>query len=368
MALTEYLKTIADAIRAKKGTTETINAQDFATEIVNLPSGGNSNVIEVSELPTENIDESKIYIVNELVNAQVYYFDGEKYCTLFAVILDIVGVTPTINHYVVNELPTNAEITDLQTFSTVNCYIFDNVAYVYGNAGAGNMWLTVSAIFAQMGNTTEDKGRVYDLTNTSVEVGLYVYYEDKQMGVTQNNGAYVWNGDEWFKASNENIFRNNLVKHTDIGEARCYKSMSGTGWNYYKFTNTTVEHICSMLFQDNITKQEYCKYTDSYKVEYDNNAKDTKLYLNGVGVWLQRELRTGQVVFITPCACTATDDGLISISSLTVYTFSPNLNKMFEPMGAKPADEIPLSEWEQALTDYSIDMDAVAAKEAEFNS
>lgn len=43
MALTEFLKGIADAIRAKKGTTETINAQDFATEIANLPSGGSSD-------------------------------------------------------------------------------------------------------------------------------------------------------------------------------------------------------------------------------------------------------------------------------------------------------------------------------------
>lgn len=43
MALTEFLKGIADAIRAKKGTTETINAQDFATEIANLPSGGGSD-------------------------------------------------------------------------------------------------------------------------------------------------------------------------------------------------------------------------------------------------------------------------------------------------------------------------------------
>lgn len=36
--LRPYLKPIADAIRAKKGTNETINAQDFATEIANLPS------------------------------------------------------------------------------------------------------------------------------------------------------------------------------------------------------------------------------------------------------------------------------------------------------------------------------------------
>jgi len=158
--------------------------------VTGLNLGGGTLAIEVEELPTENIDDSKIYILNEIKNAEVYYFDGEKYNTLSAVILDIVGVTPIINHYVVNELPTNAEITDLQTFSVVNCYIFNNVTYVYGNAGSGNMWLTVSAIFAQMGTPTEDKGRVYDLTNASVEVGLYVYYEEFRK-------FYLYSNSEW---------------------------------------------------------------------------------------------------------------------------------------------------------------------------
>lgn len=40
--LTDFLTGIADAIRAKKGTTETINPQDFETEIANLSSGGSS--------------------------------------------------------------------------------------------------------------------------------------------------------------------------------------------------------------------------------------------------------------------------------------------------------------------------------------
>ena len=40
--LQDFLTDIADAIREKKGTTEKINPQDFATEIANLSSGGGS--------------------------------------------------------------------------------------------------------------------------------------------------------------------------------------------------------------------------------------------------------------------------------------------------------------------------------------
>lgn len=199
--------------------------------VVGLPSSGSGGTlaIEVEELPTENIDDSKIYILNEIKNAEVYYFDGLKYCTIPSVVLDIVGVTPAINHYVVNELPTNAEITDLQTFSVINCYIFNNVAYVYGNAGAGNMWLTVSAIFAQMGNPTEDKGRVYDLADTSVEIGLYAYYEEFSK-------FYVYSENEWKEISDSTSDRHilRLSGNNGVLSDEQYQSLVDN------FSNTTI--------------------------------------------------------------------------------------------------------------------------------
>lgn len=48
MNLTELLTSIANAIRAKKGTTASINAQDFPTEIASIPKGsGNAGVGDV---------------------------------------------------------------------------------------------------------------------------------------------------------------------------------------------------------------------------------------------------------------------------------------------------------------------------------
>jgi hypothetical protein len=152
--------------------------------------------IEVEELPTENIDDSKIYILQQIENAELYYFGGINYHTLAEVVLDVVGVNPTVNYYVVNELPASGEITDLQTFSVINCYIFNDVAYVYGNTDSGAIWMPVKTIFAQMGNPTEDKGRVYDLTDTSVEVGLYVYYEELP------KKFYLYSNNEWEVVSN----------------------------------------------------------------------------------------------------------------------------------------------------------------------
>lgn len=48
--LADYLADIANAIREKKGTNEAINAQDFASEIASIESGGTGNNIRVPYL------------------------------------------------------------------------------------------------------------------------------------------------------------------------------------------------------------------------------------------------------------------------------------------------------------------------------
>lgn len=57
--LKSYLTTIADAIRQKKGTTEPINASNFASEILSIQGGGSLNVAYSLTPPT---DTSKIWL------------------------------------------------------------------------------------------------------------------------------------------------------------------------------------------------------------------------------------------------------------------------------------------------------------------
>ena len=58
-SLKSYLTTIADAIREKKGTTEPINASNFASEILSIQGGGSLNVAYSLTPPT---DTSKIWL------------------------------------------------------------------------------------------------------------------------------------------------------------------------------------------------------------------------------------------------------------------------------------------------------------------
>ena len=57
--LESYLTTIADAIREKKGTTEPINASNFASEILSIQGGGSLNVAYGTTPPS---DKTKIWL------------------------------------------------------------------------------------------------------------------------------------------------------------------------------------------------------------------------------------------------------------------------------------------------------------------
>ena len=68
--LQDFLTDIADAIREKKGTTEKINPQDFATEIANLSSGDDSG----SESGRGNLSLAYFYIDRSTTDS--YAFDN----------------------------------------------------------------------------------------------------------------------------------------------------------------------------------------------------------------------------------------------------------------------------------------------------
>lgn len=163
--------------------------------VTGLSSGGASDgtlSIEVEELPTENIDDSKIYILND--NIEVYIKAGTAIYTLAEYLAEL-GVESNIHYYIVEELPEVGEVTNLETMSSIYCYIDKNgISNVYGNAGAGNMWLTAGTLFLQKtGATIEDKGRTENIYSETDLMGIYTYWETK---------FYLYSNDQWKKDGN----------------------------------------------------------------------------------------------------------------------------------------------------------------------
>ena len=177
--------------------TDKTGAHEF--DVLNGNGGGVGTfevIIEVEELPTENIDNNKIYIVNKSSKTEVYFHYGTGYVTLSQLIYGNFKVSPTITYYVVDILPSNPLTSDLATFSSIYCYIYNNIPYVYGNAGQGDNWIKVSDLVSLNSQTQiVDNGRTYNIGQESI-AGIYAYYEDKKF--------YLYSNNKWVEINKNN--------------------------------------------------------------------------------------------------------------------------------------------------------------------
>lgn len=217
--LNSFLTGIADAIRSKKGTTDKINASNFASEIKSI-SGGGGGIIEVDTLPTENIKVDTLYKVKEVTDIEVYIeLGGDGLFSTFtlAEIIEELGVTPNLTYFVVDTLPSNPQVSDLMMFDPGFVYICNDIPYVYGDFGNGNMWIEVSMLITEnMGEEFENKGYVYCGSQFSFNVqekGVYVSYK-KSYAMNEEYYSNVYSYTEGWN-SYKDIFYKTVKSFTD---------------------------------------------------------------------------------------------------------------------------------------------------------
>lgn len=152
-------------------------------------SGG--GIIDVTELPT-NPTEGAVYRVTEPMNVDVYIGLGGMTISLFDLLASQVS-SPVITYSVVDSLPTSPNVSNLQSLSPLYVYICEDVPYFYGDAGNGEMWLTLSAMLsATMGTTFPDMGYVEHLA-FAIGVGIYVTYKKDVLAVVEKS-IYGYDG------------------------------------------------------------------------------------------------------------------------------------------------------------------------------
>ena len=137
--------------------------------------GGGSGIIDVTELPTENIDENAVYRVTESVQTEkteIYIKAGGTPVT-FQQYLTSLGVSIVPNIYVVDDLSNMLE-SDVQTFSAIHIYILksDGIAYLYVPAYGGIITMGLFGFQA----TGYDKGFTKDIS-AETESGIYTTIE-----------------------------------------------------------------------------------------------------------------------------------------------------------------------------------------------
>jgi hypothetical protein len=145
-----------------------------------------SGIIDVTELPTSNIDENAVYRVTENIQTE----KTEIYILASGVVtfrdyLASRGISTVPNVYVVDEL-SNMLPTDVQTFSAIHLYILksDGIAYV---APAYGEVITVGLFgFQAMGYDKGFTENIYEENDAGVYTTIEKYKQIEQWFVREN--------------------------------------------------------------------------------------------------------------------------------------------------------------------------------------
>lgn len=188
--LKDFVTDIADAIREKKGTTDLINPQDFSDEIRNIETGG--DIIDVDTLPTEDIDNDKIY-KSTTPKGMFAYIDTD-----YGEFIDL-----QIPNYIYVSSINDVTKPMLSDVGTQNSYIYVDTSSFIGYIFISEIERkTLSQFYNEFaGMNFVDRGKI-DTIEDAVESGVYFIPQGEEIiiGVPDINfdkGLYKYNGFNW---------------------------------------------------------------------------------------------------------------------------------------------------------------------------
>lgn len=138
-------------------------------------AGGAGGIIDVTELPTSNINTNAVYRVTENVQANIteVYFVGSREVVTVQQYLASQGIPTVPNIYVVDTL-SNLKATDAQYFTEIHLYILRSDGICYANIPAYGGIITLGLFgYQAMGY---DKGSTDDVYSET-EAGVYTTIE-----------------------------------------------------------------------------------------------------------------------------------------------------------------------------------------------
>lgn len=168
MATAESVKIKIQALINKGNTVTGKDSADLSSVVDELIEGYSEVLVDVDALPTENIDQGKIYRVKKDGSAELYVV-GEGMSYPFAELMRLEGIECQTNYYVVNELPETMEPSAVD-FTVFNFYVLEStgVCYFYPEA-EGKVYTVGTYMFD---GAFPDKGWAEDVGNID-EAGFY---------------------------------------------------------------------------------------------------------------------------------------------------------------------------------------------------
>ena len=166
------------------------------------------DIVDVSELPTENIDEGKIYRVKKESEPEIWMYESSQGVLSLDSVLSQFNTVPHVSIYVVDTLPEVMEPSDLAT--SIHCYVLESTGVAYVNQVIGNGASTIVKTFGQyFGMGMQDAGWADSIDNIPGDyvcsAGTYYAFVVRGKSSTtygipdeaNNKTVMEHNGSEW---------------------------------------------------------------------------------------------------------------------------------------------------------------------------
>ena len=282
--LESYLTTIADAIRQKKGTTEPINASNFASEILSIQGGGSLNVAYSLTPPT---DTSKIWLqCAEPSSVEVQNYLGE--CAVSSVANWGVIDNPVDGHsdfysgyysscYIGNNQIAIVGYSHIRIYDlTSKSYIDDYTLSMGVSTGTSRSYNYTNVLFKDnilyfalytclysFDLATQTTTKLYDIGNSDCYAKYIFFNSDNEIYIFYYNSSTsysivykydITNGETTFVVNSSLSYFGNCENHTI--------KANNTVYNFYMYTTTSSTN----------------KYTWKYSLLNNSITKFTSFY------------------------------------------------------------------------------------------
>lgn len=162
---------------------------DVLLQKVKDGGSGGGGIIDVTELPTSNIDENAVYRLTETIQVEkneIYQVDGINVYSVTDMLIDMGVPASNIHAYVVDELPADMKSSDVETFTELHFYLLrtDGKGYMHIS---GYGVITLAIMFYQ--DPSYDKGfteNVYAETEDGIYTTLEAYKDIVRWFIREN--------------------------------------------------------------------------------------------------------------------------------------------------------------------------------------